>query len=54
MPGIVLLWLDYMFPRGGQVYASRRRIGSPIVQIMYSLGFYALIIFLAWNIYVHH
>ncbi len=42
MPGAVVLWLEYMFPGRGQVYASGRRRGSKVVQFLYTLGVYAI------------
>ena len=47
-PGKVILWFAYMFPRGlGGVFGSARRINSPIVQVWYSLVFYAFVVLVA-------
>lgn len=52
-PGRVLLWLQYMNPKGGMagVAASKRRANSPIMTFIYALGFWALTGFLA---YMHY
>jgi len=52
-PGRVLLWLQYMNPKGGMagVAASKRRANSPIMTFIYALGFWALAGFLA---YMHY
>lgn len=52
-PGRVLLWLQYMNPKGGMagVAASKRRANSPIMTFIYALGFWALTGFIA---YVHY
>lgn len=45
MPGKVILWLEYMFPRRiGGVFGSARRRNVPLAQIAYSLCFYAALI----------
>src|SRR5579884_781087 len=41
MPGKVILWIEYMFPRRlGGVFGSARRRNVPLLQILYSLYFY--------------
>jgi hypothetical protein len=41
MPGKVILWIEYMFPRQiGGVFGSARRRNVPLIQILYSLYFY--------------
>jgi uncharacterized protein YecT (DUF1311 family) len=45
-PGRVILWLDYHFPRKGDVLASARRKDNRIVQFLYSLGFWAAALFI--------
>ena len=41
MPGKVILWIEYMFPRRlGGVFGSARRRNVPLMQILYSLYFY--------------
>jgi hypothetical protein len=52
-PGRVLLWLQYMNPKGGMagVAASKRRANSPIMTFIYALGFWSLTGFLA---YMHY
>ena len=39
-PGKAILWWEYMFPKRGQVYASGRRYGNSIVEILTSIGFW--------------
>ena len=53
LPGRVLLWLQYMNPKGGMagVAASKRRANSPIMTFIYALGFWALTGFIA---YMHY
>jgi hypothetical protein len=44
MPGKVILWIDYMFPNSiTNVFGSARRRNVPLMQVAYSLGFYALL-----------
>lgn len=52
-PGRVLLWLQYMNPKGGMagVAASKRRANSPIMTFIYALGFWTLTGFIA---YMHY
>jgi hypothetical protein len=52
-PGRVVLWLQYMNPKGGMagVAASKRRANSPIMTFIYALGFWALVGFIA---YMHY
>jgi hypothetical protein len=41
MPGKVILWIEYMFPRRiSTVFGSARRRNIPLLQILYSLYFY--------------
>jgi hypothetical protein len=52
-PGRVLLWLQYMNPKGGMagVAKSKRRANSPVMTFLYALGFWALAGLLAWAHY---
>lgn len=44
MPGKVILWLEYMFPRRvGGVFGTARRRNIPLLQISYSICFYAVV-----------
>lgn len=48
MPGKVILWIAYMFPeRFGSIFGSARRRNVPLLQVVYSLGFYFAILVLA-------
>jgi hypothetical protein len=41
MPGKVILWIEYMFPRRlSGVFGSARRRNVPLLQMLYSLFFY--------------
>ncbi len=45
MPGMVVLWIEYMFPRRvGGVFGSARRRNVPLLQILYSLYFYLIVL----------
>jgi len=45
MPGKIILWLEYMFPRRvGGVFGSARRRNVPLLQIVYSIGFYVAVV----------
>jgi hypothetical protein len=46
MPGKVILWIEYMFPkRIGDVFGSARRRNIPLLQATYSVGFYVVVLF---------
>lgn len=45
-PGKVILWVEYFFPKNGQLWASARRKGNETVEVLYSLGFWAVAAFL--------
>ena len=43
MPGKIMLWLEYMFPSGvTEAIGSARRRNVPLIQVLYSIGFYLL------------
>jgi hypothetical protein len=45
MPGKVILWIEYMFPRRvGGVFGSARRRNVPLIQFLYSLYFYGFVV----------
>ena len=47
MPGKVMLWMQYMFPeRFARVFGSARRRNVRLIQILYSLYFYAGVVIL--------
>jgi hypothetical protein len=52
-PGAMLIWVEYMFPRRGQVWASGRRYGNRIIQIVYSLGLYVIVGFGLYTLLRH-
>ncbi len=49
MPGKVILWLQYMFPEkiSSAIGAARRR-NVPLIQLLYSLGFYLVMLVIAF------
>ncbi len=40
MPGAALLWMQYKFPSKGDVLASARRYGDPVVEFLYTMMIY--------------
>ncbi len=44
LPGTVILWWQYYFPKHDEVWASARRKDHPGVQLLYSLAFWALLL----------
>lgn len=49
-PGRAIIWFQYMFPSKGDVIASRRRIGSPALEILFSLGFWFVVAIILANL----
>lgn len=44
MPGKVILWIAYMFPESfGSIFGSARRRNIPLLQVAYSIAFYAIV-----------
>ena len=43
LPGAVILWWQYYFPKHGDVWASARRKEHPGMQLLYSLAFWAAV-----------
>jgi hypothetical protein len=41
-PGTLILWLNYYFPKDGEVWVSARRKGNPTMELLYSLAFWAV------------
>lgn len=55
MPGVVILWFDYMFPnKVTGVFGSARRRNVPLFQIVYSLVFYAMLILVVFIVLFDH
>ena len=46
LPGTIILWWQYYFPKPDQVWASARRRDDPIMRVLYSLGFWVVVMFL--------
>jgi hypothetical protein len=44
LPGKALMWLDYYFPGKGQVYASARRMGNPVFEVVFSIVFWVSLV----------
>lgn len=53
MPGSILIWWDYYFPRRGDVWASARRPGNRVVEVLMTLAIYAFVGFIILNWIVH-
>lgn len=54
MPGKVILWIEYMFPRRvGGVFGSARRRNVPLLQILYSVGFYLVVLLFLFSVFAH-
>jgi hypothetical protein len=51
LPGKVILWLNYFFPDKGQVWTSARQKGNPVIEVLYSLTFWAVLAVLIWMIF---
>lgn len=45
-PGKAILWLNYYFPRKGELWISARQRGNRTVEVFYSVLFWLAIIFL--------
>ncbi len=43
LPGKIVMWFQYFFPRHGQVLASARRYGNPYIEFMFSLMFWGVV-----------
>jgi hypothetical protein len=43
-PGKLILWWDYYFPKHGDAWASGRRKNNPHLQLLYSLGFWVVVL----------
>jgi len=43
MPGTILLWISYMFPRHGEVWSSGRQYRSQIMRVIVTLFFYLFV-----------
>jgi hypothetical protein len=56
MPGKVILWLEYMFPKSFTgVFGSARRRNVPLIQLTFSVYFYiALLVIVLSFIAPHH
>ena len=54
MPGTVILWIEYMFPhRFAGVFGTARRRNIPLLQILYSLSFYLLVLIFVLLLFFH-
>ena len=52
MPGSILIWWEYYFPRRGDVWASARRPGNWVVEVLMTLAVYGLVgfVLLSWTL----
>jgi hypothetical protein len=48
MPGSIALWINYMFPKRGQVWASGRQAQNKIITVMTTLSIYLTLAILAF------
>lgn len=48
LPGTVILWWQYYFPKPGEVWASARRKDVAAMQVLYSLGFWFVAALVLW------
>jgi hypothetical protein len=44
MPGSIALWINYMYPRRGQVWASGRQAQNRIVTVITTLSIYVSVV----------
>ncbi len=49
-PGALVLWWQYHFPKHGDAWAAARRKGNPVMEVLYSLGFWAMVAFMIWGL----
>ena len=47
MPGSLLIWWNYYFPSRGDVWASGRRPGNRVVEVVMTFVVYGLLVFAA-------
>ena len=51
LPGVLILWLEYMFPSKGNAIASaRRRKSKPVTVLMAILGWFFILYLLPFEI----
>lgn len=50
MPGIVILWIQYMFPSSGRVLVSARHKNSPVMEVLASLAFWGVVLYITYNL----
>lgn len=43
-PGKIIIWINYMFPSTGKVLVSKRHVGNPIMEIIYSIVFWLAVL----------
>ena len=43
MPGSIVIWWEYYFPRRGDVWASARRPGNRTVEMLMTLALYGVV-----------
>jgi hypothetical protein len=52
MPGKVMLWIDFVFPRRvSGVFGTARRRNVPLLQLLYSIYFYLFIALFSLGLY---
>src|SRR5262249_42728844 len=48
LPGAILLWFQYYFPKPGQIHASARRFRNRGMEVLYTLVIYGFLLFFLW------
>lgn len=46
LPGTIILWWQYYFPKPGEAWAAARRKDHPVIRVLYSIAFWLLVLFL--------
>ena len=55
LPGIVVLWFEYMYPRKGQSIASGRRRKSKVVTIITAiLGWFIILVLIPFDVFKYY
>lgn len=55
LPGIVVLWFEYMYPSKGQSIASGRRRKSKVVTIITAiLGWFIILVLIPFDVFKYY
>lgn len=44
VPGALMMWWQYMFPKAGEVFGSGRRLDNRFLQFAFTMGIYAFLL----------